>query len=83
MEVQQTQCFQNLEQSQRNLLTTLIIALLDNKDQFEAIAERHAVVLEDVITREHERTRALGSEEAERTRVLVATKHEDAQTHMI
>ena len=83
MEVQQSQCFQSLEQSQRDLLTTLTIALRNDHDQFEAIAEQHAVVLGNLVTREHERTRALGSEDAKRTRRLVSTKHEDALTHMV
>ncbi|KAI9875613.1 MAG: hypothetical protein M1823_007438, partial [Watsoniomyces obsoletus] len=57
--VEQIDSFKILEQSQQDLILTLANALRDDHDQFEAIAEHHAVSIQQLVQQEHERTRAL------------------------
>ena len=57
---------------------TLIAALQDNIDQFDAIAARHTITIEDLVTREQVRTRALNKEESHVTRTLLMKNHCDA-----
>ena len=83
MKVQQQRSFQNLEQSQQDLIKTITDALSDDRDQFEAIVEQHAVVVEDLVTREHECTRALTVEEAERSRRLMDSNQQEALHHEV
>ena len=79
--MQQTHGFQQLDQSQQDLIQTLTGALKDGRGQYEAIVERHAVAMEDGIKEQHERTRALNSEEAESTRRLITANHEESLEH--
>ena len=58
-------------------------ALRDNRDQFEAIVEQHAVVIEDWVKREHKCTRALTVEEAERSRRLIHSNQQEALHHEV
>lgn len=83
MKIQQERSFQNLEQSQQDLIQTITGALCEDLDQYEAIVERHAVAIEDLVTREHERTRSLAVEEAERSRQLMDNNHQETLHHEV
>lgn len=83
MKVHQERSFQSLEQSPQGLIQTITDALRDGHDQFEATVEQHAVAIENSVTREHSRTRALTVEEAATSRQLMNSNHQEALHHEV
>jgi hypothetical protein len=90
--VEQIDSFKILEQSQQDLILTLANALRDDHDQFEAIAEHHAVSIQQLVQQEHGRTRALTVCEVAATRQLIMdcqtaalehTSRESDETRMV
>ena len=77
--LEHTAAFLRLEETQQTLTRTLLDAIRDDNDNFDAVLEKHAIDIQTIVQQEHERTRAENILEAQKTRNTVIEEHRDTR----